>query len=147
MSFGSFIHVRPGTFAGNIHLRGGYRNSHRGVIVLRDYRCVYAGNGKAGTMGETDGIRLTGNCQESDTWWGKRVRADVGRPARKIHPGTVMAMLTLSSLPLVSPAALHAAGVPAAAAKPNIVFVLVDDLGYGDANRCGPRSHRFGDRR
>jgi arylsulfatase A-like enzyme len=48
--------------------------------------------------------------------------------------------LVLTALLLAPPAALHAADAPQAANKPNVLILLVDDMGYGDPQCFNPQS-------
>ena len=43
---------------------------------------------------------------------------------------------------IVAPVALPAADVPKSAAKPNIVFILIDDFGYENVTANGGESYK-----
>jgi len=50
--------------------------------------------------------------------------------------------ITLAVLLLATPVASPAAGVPAPAAKPNIVLILIDDFGYENVTANGGESYK-----
>ena len=54
--------------------------------------------------------------------------------------GVISALVSLFTVPCVLRAAEGSTGKPAAASRPNILFILADDLGWGDL-RCYGNPH------